>query len=212
MKLSLMVLGIAVALLPPVDPVPPLFEAKVITGPFTIEFPVPGLTRAHQGEVGGPIAEALGPACGGVACLPGTMKFFFGGYSAKDLLRLSKVTAILEKASLKVQPSSWLLHEQEIGLYLSAERGLGNTQLKQVLEGVEGADVRMLGVLLDGSHFCAAVAIDTKLDFRAYEQGLKAEGVKILDLSWGHWRWGWGMKGAQTSHTHGVRATLSEGK
>ena len=135
----------------PVSPPSAPDHQSAVRGPFSVELPVAGLKPEHQPELEKVLGRAFGRDILELKCAPGRLSFYFGGKGPKSLLRLSDLKAALSQTGLKLDRRSWILMEQEVGLYVSAAEGIGDGALKKLLEGIGDAQVEVLGMLLDGS-------------------------------------------------------------
>ncbi|NRA96979.1 MAG: hypothetical protein HRU14_12300 [Planctomycetes bacterium] len=193
----------------PVSPPSAPDHQSAVRGPFSVELPVAGLKPEHQPELEKVLGRAFGRDILELKCAPGRLSFYFGGKGPKSLLRLSDLKAALSQTGLKLDRRSWILMEQEVGLYVSAAEGIGDGALKKLLEGIGDAQVEVLGMLLDGSRACVVVELDGELAFDRLEKALGSGTVAITNLAWGHWKYGWGITGeGDHGHRHRVGARL----
>ncbi len=118
----------------------------------------------------------------------------------------------LKEAKLKVKPETWILKAQQIGVCLSVENAIGSQALKRIFESFEGAEVKVLGTVLLPSRMCVVLHLGAPVDYSAFETQLKKAGLKIDDLVWGHWKYGWGIEGKGHDHRHDTGVLLKPRK
>ena len=171
-----------------------------------MELPVAGLAPEQHAEVEQILTRAFGNDVLQPKCEKDILRFYFGG--PKSLLRLSALQVALTQAGLFLDYRSWVLIDQAVGLCLSAEQGIGDEELKKVIEGIDGVEAEVIGMLLHGSRACVVVELDGEVAYKTLEKGLAMRAVAITDLTWGHWKHGWGIEGGPHAHSHQVRARL----
>ena len=178
-------------------------------GPFAVVLPVPGLKPDQREAVVAALDEVFGRhEAIDVTCGEGQLQFFFGGSGPQSLLRLGKLQEALGKLDLKLEPRSWVLEPQEVGLYLSAKKGMGGKALHKTLEAAAGGDAKVIGMLLDGSRCCLVLDVKKPLDLAKFEKALFDAGLDLEDFAWGHWLYGWEIGDPDEGHRHTIAARL----
>ncbi len=181
-------------------------------GPYMFTLPVEGVTEAHLPAVKKIFYARFKRRIQAVGVRGGVISFRAGGDSAKSLMRLGDVIAALKEAKLKVKPETWILKAQQIGVCPSVENAIGSQALKRIFESFEGAEVKVLGTVLLRSRMCVVLHLGAPVDYSAFETQLKKAGLKIDDLVWGHWKYGWGIEGKGHDHRHDTGVLLKPRK
>ena len=185
--------------------------AAAFAGPYHVELPVRGLTAEHLDEVRKALSDAMGRNVLQVKCTDGVLSFHAGGEGPKALLRMGDLSKALAKAKLRLDPDSWMLKPQAIGLCVTADKGISVKQLREVLQGIKGVDLKVLGSILDGTRLCVVVELEKEAAYETLRKGLESSGVTIVDLVWGHWKYGWNI-GDPHSHEVGARLRAKQKK
>ena len=173
-------------------------------GDYHIEIPIAGLTADQQAEVELALQELV-PKVGlvsKVVCDAGVLSFRTGRKSAESLLFLSDIEKALAKLKLDVDPETWTLRPQTLGLAISAEKGANLERILVVLGSARGT-------LLHGTRLLLVVELEEETDYAVLRAALEEEGVQIDDLVWGHWFYGWEIKEKRgISHEFGARVRM----
>ena len=186
-----------------------LSAAPASAGPFRVTLPVVNLEEGHLPAVQTAFEQRFARNVLQLKVVDGSLEFWAGGSGPKALLRLSEVVETLDEVGLRIDTGTWLLKEQEVGVYVSAKDGISEKDLQRAIESFEGAEVEVLGTLLDGHRMCVVLHLHEEIDHAAFRRHLKESGVVIDDLVWGHWKYGWGIKVKDGRHDTGARRKVS---
>ena len=188
-----------------------LSTAPASAGPFHVTLPVVDLEEGHLPAVQRAFEQRFARNVLQLKIVDGSLEFWAGGTGPKALLRLSEVVEALDEVGLRVDTGTWLLKEQEVGVHVSAKDGISEKDLQRAIESFEGAEVEVLGTLLNGSRMCVVLHLHGEVDHAAFRRHLKESGVAIDDLVWGHWKYGWGIESKDGAHRHdtGARRKVS---
>ena len=177
-------------------------NTPLFAGPYQFSLPVVGVTQEDLPA----LKKNFSPKFGRVHVEGGVIEFVAGGGGPASLLKLSDMRAALQAAHLQVNPALWILKEQELGIFLTAEEMPAPPAIKTIVESFVGGEVQVLGtVLIEGSN-CQVLHLGTPIDYLAFERHVQQEELMIEDLIWGHWAAGWGIEGAGPHSEEGAGA------
>ena len=186
-----------------------LSAAPASAGPFRVTLPVVNLTEERLPALQRAFEQRFARDVLQLKVVDGSLEFWAGGSGPKALLRLAEVVEALDEVGLRVDTGTWLLKEQEVGVHVSAKDGISEKDLQRAIESFEGAEVEVLGTLLDGRRMCVVLHLHEEIDYAAFRRHLKESGVVIDDLVWGHWKYGWGIEVKDGGHDTGARRKVS---
>lgn len=158
-------------------------------GPFTIEIPLRGLTPAHQ-EAADELLTSEGWAWGGVFQVRaghGVLSLATGAESDRFLLHLSDVRSVVERLGFEIEPGDWVLKPQMMALAVSAHEELTVERIEPVLPSVRA-------VLAAGEETLVVIELEEEEPYSAIAGALQGLGVRVDDLVWGHWEYGWRLE------------------
>lgn len=162
-------------------------------GPFGVTLPIPGITSEQLPRVTQALGERFGRGILEVTIADGVLSFWAGCNGPKDLLHLADVKQTLAAIGLKLDCDGWTLKSQEVGLAIRADRPQSQDEIRQRIESVAGAGARVIGSLLDGDRWCVIVHLEHAVDHRTLTKHLSDGGITLVDLVWGHWKYGYGI-------------------
>jgi len=183
-----------------------LSTAPASAGPYKVTLPVVDLEQAHLPALQKAFEKRFARNVMELKIVDGSLEFFAGGSGPKALLRLSEVIEVLDEVDLKIDTATWILKEQDVGVHVSAKDGISEKELQRTIEAFKGAEVEVLGTLLDSSRMCIVIHLKGEVDHAALRRHLKENGVAIDDLVWGHWKYGWGIETKDGRHRHDTGA------
>jgi hypothetical protein len=167
--------------------------ASAFAGPYPVTFLVEGVTGEQQSA----LTEIFGKRNIDARYLQtgdGTIQFYAGAHSAESLLKLSDVSAALKEINLVLRPETWILREQTIGVLLSA--AVGEENLDEAIESFADVGIQVLGTVSMDGQTCKVLQLSGPVDYASFTAHLEKANIKINDLVWGHWEYGWGVEGA----------------
>ena len=184
-----------------------LLTLPVYAGPYEITFPIDEVTGKTHSEIE-KIFEKKN-----IEILPnslkvenGVIRFVTGGQSMESLLKLSDVSQVLREIGLEIKTKTWQLKEQIIGICLSTHYAIGEKVLDEAIQSFPDGEIKVLGTVLIGSQLCKILHLSSPIDYSDFEAHLAQSNVKINDLVWGHWKWGWGVEGGHHDRSHSFGA------
>lgn len=158
-----------------------LSAAPASAGPYKVTLPVVNLEQAHLPALQKVFEQRFAHNVMELKIVDGSLEFFAGGSGPKALLRLSEVIEVLAEVGLKIDTGTWILKEQDVGVHVSAKEGISQKELQRTIESFKGAEVEVLGTILDSSRMCVVMHLEGEVDHAAFRRHLKENGVAIDD-------------------------------
>ncbi len=176
-------------------------------GPYEITFPIDGVTSEHQSAIS-EIFEKRKIDSLLLKTENGVVRFFTGDYGMESLLKLSDVAEALKEMNLGIRTETWILKEQITGVCLSTEYAIGEKDLDKAIQSFKDVEIKILGTVLIGGQLCKVLHLTAPIDYSNFEAHLEQANIKINDLVWGHWEYGWGVEGGHHDRAHSFGALV----
>lgn len=178
--------------------------APVFAGPYPVSFPVEGTTADHQLALT-QVFEKRNMDVRYLTAGSGVIKFFAGGHSPQSVLKLSEVAEAVNAVGLKLQPETWVLNAQTLGVLFSDATGVD-----EAIYAFKDAEIKIIGTVSMDGQTCKVLELSAPVNYSDLTSHLEKAGLKINDLVWAHWQWGWGVEEGEHDRSQSFGAVAKE--